>query len=61
MLSEREEALGTCWALGGEGGGRPWSDSLGWVMRAGAGMLARCPTTRAARSCRVPQTGWAAI
>lgn len=43
MLSEREEALGTCWALGGEGDGRPWSDSLDWVLRVGAGMLARCP------------------
>lgn len=42
MLSEREDALGTCWALGGEGGGRPWS-SLDWMLRVGAGMPARCP------------------
>lgn len=56
MLSEREEALGTCWALGGEGGGCPWSGSLGWVVRVGAGMLARCPTA-AARSCPVLSPG----
>lgn len=46
------------WAVGA---GHPWSDTLGWVLRAGSGVFTHCPTESASGSSRVPLGSWAVI